>query len=238
MEGKASELTVVKSLRECLPVVEVFYSIQGEGITAGRPAVFLRLAFCNLSCIWCDSKFTWEVPVLDFQWQKFEEVASQIGEYPCRRLVITGGEPLVWQNRLVELLSLLSEHTVEVETNGTFLPHPDFHAFVSQYNVCPKLSNTGLEEEVRLKWNVLKFHRNSEKSYFKFVLVRAQDIHEVLSVVERLRVPPERVILIPEGTTQQQIALRRPFVAELCKKYGFLYSERLHILIWGNQRGV
>jgi len=80
---------------------EIFHSIQGEGPTNGTPAVFLRLAQCNLACSWCDTKYTWD-------WQHFSydkevvsldarEVEERILELGCRHLVITGGEPLLQQ---------------------------------------------------------------------------------------------------------------------------------------------
>ena len=80
---------------------EIFHSLQGEGVTAGRPSVFLRLATCNLACSWCDTKYTWD-------WDSYEnerevvslfvsEVEERLLRFGCPRLVITGGEPLMQQ---------------------------------------------------------------------------------------------------------------------------------------------
>ena len=82
---------------------EIFYSIQGEGRSAGKPAVFLRLSGCNLKCRWCDTKYAWK---------KGEEMTTgqiiqKIKKYPCKHLVVTGGEPMLQQEGLEELLKKL-----------------------------------------------------------------------------------------------------------------------------------
>jgi len=100
---------------------ELFYSIQGEGSRAGCPAVFLRLAGCNLSCAWCDTKYSWgrggAVPE--------PELASRIMSFQSPGLVITGGEPLLQTPAIERLLALLPPNLfIEIETNGTIVPTP------------------------------------------------------------------------------------------------------------------
>ena len=100
---------------------EIFHSIQGEGVSQGTPCVFLRLAGCNLACSWCDTAYSWNgtVPGVRLTPEKAAELALR---YPCRRLVLTGGEPLIQQKALPALLRLLPDHAVELETNGTIMP--------------------------------------------------------------------------------------------------------------------
>ena len=100
---------------------EIFHSIQGEGASQGATCVFLSLAGCNLACSWCDTAYSWDgtSPVVKLS---PEEAATAVLRYPCRRLVLTGGEPLVQQKALPGLLRLLPKHFVEMETNGTILP--------------------------------------------------------------------------------------------------------------------
>ena len=71
---------------------EIFYSLQGEGTRCGTPAVFLRLAGCNLACKWCDTKHSWGNGILCTE----KQVAEALAEYACHSLVITGGEPLLY----------------------------------------------------------------------------------------------------------------------------------------------
>ena len=86
---------------------EIFYSLQGEGVTAGRPSVFLRLGTCNLSCSWCDTKYTWDWESYDYDSEvvamSLSEVEERVLGFGCPRLVITGGEPMMQQARLAPL---------------------------------------------------------------------------------------------------------------------------------------
>src|SRR6187551_1148089 len=112
-----------------LKVSEIFESLQGEGASSGAPCVFVRLAQCNLHCSWCDTKYTW-----DFERYRYEdevaersvaEVAQLVNAAPSRRLVLTGGEPLLQQRALKEFFARLSpDITVEVETTARSCPKP------------------------------------------------------------------------------------------------------------------
>lgn len=100
-----------------LPVMEAFYTIQGEGTYTGHAAYFIRLGGCDVGCIWCDVKESWEVgkwPV-----QSIEQIVKEALSYPGRLVVITGGEPLLYQ--LGPLTQLLKEHgfSINLETSGT-----------------------------------------------------------------------------------------------------------------------
>ena len=119
---------------------EIFYSLQGEGARAGSPAVFLRLAGCNLHCSWCDTKHSWGRGIAMAE----DELAAKIRGYDSPGLVITGGEPLLQAEAIEQLLCLLPESMyVEIETNGTIAPTPTLAKRVNQWNVSPKLAHAG-----------------------------------------------------------------------------------------------
>ena len=228
---------------------EIFHSLQGEGASAGTPSVFLRLATCNLTCTWCDTKYTWNFGAFgdpgkyDYDTEVVslseEEVQSRILAYGCPHLVITGGEPLIQQSALAPLATSLRERGFycEVETNGTLTPLPEMIQGMSQWNVSPKLHNSGNRPDRREVPGALEAFRRLDSAYFKFVVVEPADVDEVDSLVERYAIPPERVILMPEGVTASAIDERGKWVAQTCVERGYRFSTRLHILLWGDKRG-
>ena len=102
-----------------LPLVEDFYTIQGEGHHTGKPAYFIRLGGCDVGCRWCDAKFTWN-PKL-FPPVEVDAIVERAASFPARAIVITGGEPLLYP--LDYLTGELHERRLEIflETSGS---HP------------------------------------------------------------------------------------------------------------------
>lgn len=99
-----------------LTVNEIFFSIQGEGDRMGWPCIFIRLAFCNLRCVWCDSEYTF----YEGKEMAIPEILDAISGYPCRLVEVTGGEPLM-QEPAHALMHQLCEAGYEVmlETSGS-----------------------------------------------------------------------------------------------------------------------
>lgn len=240
---------------------EIFYSIQGEGKSTGVPSVFVRTSLCNLHCIWCDTDYTWNWTGTRFAhvndaipgYQKFSRkdwiaecpialVAEEVAAFGCKNVILTGGEPMLQQPGLVALAELLrarsSDYRFEVETNGTLLPTPAFDAAVDQYNVSPKLENSANPRRLREKPATLRFFAASPKANFKFVLAEKTDLEEVLTLIKTYSIPPEKIWLMPEGTSARSLGQRRKWLIEICKQYGFRYSDRLHVQIWGAKKGV
>lgn len=242
-----------------LVVAEIFYSIQGEGVTTGVPALFLRLGGCNLECDFRDSEGRGNpcdtIPVWkNGKRMSFEEILKQIAELGClewlsRRLahlVITGGEPLLQQERLVRFIEFLCDHIrkpyIEIETNGTQLLSKAFGVYVDQINCSPKLESSSMPLEKRRIPEVLKQFKllfaGQMNGSFKFVVTEERDVKEIFGLQVEFRIPAHDITLMPEGVNQQDLQRKRIFVAELCKKYGYRYSDRLQVAIWGEVTGV
>jgi len=226
-----------------LKVSEIFESLQGEGASTGAPCVFLRLAQCNLHCSWCDTKYTW-----DFERYRYEdevreqsvaELAQLVNVAPSRRLVLTGGEPLLQQRALKEFFARLApDIAVEVETNGTIVPEPAALSRVNQWNVSPKLSNAGDPEQFRIRPEALAMLRDSGRAYLKLVVNGDADFAEADSLVTRLSWPSDRVLLMPEAANRDQLRARSFAVAEAARKRSYRFSSRLHLELWGGRRGT
>jgi len=243
--------------KSILAVNEIFGpTVQGEGKSAGKPVVFLRLSLCNLSCIWCDTPHTWNWTGSKFKHpEKFDkskevhkmsimEVIEQIKsktDGTIKSLVISGGEPLLQQPALIELLKILKAEGwwAEVETNGTMAPITDFVQLIDQINCSPKLANSEDSLGRRFKPLALESLARCSKVNFKFVISKEEDMMDVIDYVDFIRCfgNPE-IRLMPLCITKEELESREQMVKELCSKYDFIYTTRLSILMAGNERGV
>lgn len=232
--------------RNFLMVAEKFYSIQGEGRTTGIPAVFLRLTGCNILC----QSENWICDTIEV-WKKgdktpFERVIE--GELfeklqDGAHLVITGGEPLLHQAKLVEFLKWFKDGfgwlpVIEIETNGTIEPNSYLQGVVNFWNVSPKLSNSGEKFEKRFKPNVIKlFNTLRTDVMFKFVISTIDD-HEDLRTSYLPLINKNKVWLMPAGQNREELNKSRAATVLLCKRFAYCYSDRLHIVIWNQKTGV
>lgn len=225
-----------------LKLSEIFYSLQGEGIDVGKPAVFIRTALCNLSCVWCDTKYTWDWNHYDYDREVSEmtvpEILEQVSGFNTKHCVITGGEPLIQQMKLIPLLSNLKSkgYFVEVETNGTILPSAMLEKFVDRWNVSPKLENTSTSKQHREVQSCLEYFAKNSKAYIKFVICERSDIAEVKTLIGKYMLKRQRIILMPEGNSAAEIVEKSKWLAEICLKNGYRLSVRLHTLIWSGTR--
>ena len=238
-------------------VPEIFSSLQGEGPFTGRPSVFIRTSGCNLQCVWCDTPYTWNWEGTSFAHrggQKFrrdeqvialgvEEIVALIeAEHPTSAFVLTGGEPMIQQAGLAALAAAIRRRrpdaTFDVETNGTLRPKPALDALVSHYVVSPKLSGAGMSADKRLPAASLQAFAASPRASFKFVVSSPAEVAEVAALVARLGVAPERVYLMPEGTRPADLQAHSGDVAAWCMAQGFRFSDRLHVRLYGDQRGT
>lgn len=231
---------------------EIFNSVQGEGPSAGSPCTFVRLSRCNLACEWCDTAYTWhfegdERPHrsgVSFDRRanqitlEVADVAARILAMGQKRLVVTGGEPLLQGGPLGELLEALPDHTVEIETNGTTTSPARVDIHVDQYNVSPKLAHSGNPGELALIPERLRRYSLDQRAWFKFVVASPGDVAEVGELVRAHALPRGRVFLMPEGTDSATLRSREEWIVPLCVEHGFRLSDRLHIHLFGDTRGT
>lgn len=227
-----------------MKVAEIFYSIQGEGILLGIPSVFVRTTGCNLRCWFCDSPYTsWSPEGTEMS---CGEILDRVRTYPARHVVVTGGEPLL-ANEIEELCQdfRAAGYHITVETAATvFKPVACDLASLS-----PKLaSSTPWQREGgkhgqrhdRLRINIEVIRRFMEHCPYqlKFVVDRPEDVSEIQTILERLEgVDRSLVLLMPQGVTAGEVAERGRWIAEICKREGFRFCPRVHIDLYGNERG-
>ena len=226
-----------------MKISEIFSSIQGEGIHAGKPSVFLRTALCNLKCVWCDTKYTWDWDNYDYSKEvhelPIEKVIEKIKQFEPKHIVITGGEPLIQQNDIASLLSKLgADYFVEVETDCTIIPNSAMLEHVNHWNVSPKTSNSGNSREAREIPQCYDFFAKLENSVFKFVIENESDLVEIDELITKYSIPKNKILLMPQASTKDELNLKKEEIEKIAKAKGLLFSSRLQVERWGNQRGT
>jgi len=224
-------------------VNEIFYSLQGEGFLAGVPSVFVRLAGCPLRCQWCDTKYAWAEDA-GAQYTA-DGIFGAVSRFQSRFVVITGGEPMI-NPELTGLLQNLktSDRHITIETAGiVFIPDLPCDLM----SISPKLSNSVPAEpklaanhkDSRLDIAVLSELIGNYNYQLKFVVDCPGDLAEVQQTIEEIgNIDTEKVMLMPQAATRDELLSKSPMVAELCKQTGFSFCNRLQILLWNNQKGT
>ena len=222
---------------------EIFYSLQGEGFLSGVPSVFVRLVGCPLRCKWCDTKYGWDQ--MAGLYYSIDKIVRTVRQWPCEFVVITGGEPMINSDlpELVQKLKKSGKH-ITIETAGiAFIPDMPCDLM----SISPKLSNStpaesklaAIHEDSRLDIAVLGELIDNYKYQLKFVVNSQADLQEIQQTVEEIGdVNSEKVMLMPQAKTRDELLAKSPMVAGLCKSTGFTFCHRLQILLWNNQRGT
>jgi organic radical activating enzyme len=234
-------------------IVESFYSIQGEGLFAGMPSIFIRFAGCNMRCsgfgnilngiTGCDTIKAVDNRFKD-SWIGFDNIDSLkkyfdnlINQYPyINDIVITGGEPTIYFNNSIfySFIEYIINYNITIETNGTifidFEKYPLYKKLI--YSISPKLSNSGEKNAINKKsiYNI----KDNAKMFFKFVIDERIDISEIRDITSQ----DDIIYCMPIGDTREILQQNSLYVFEFCKKYRFRYSDRLHIRIYDKRDGV
>jgi len=227
-------------------IAEIFHSIQGEGLLAGVPSIFIRTSGCNLRCDWCDTPYaSWkpEGPEMSV-----EEILKKLTEWNCDHVVLTGGEPMIAPD-LPELATALKKQKkhITIETAGTITPKgiPCDLASLS-----PKLSNSTpsperdpawakKHEATRLQPELISDWIRKYPFQLKFVVSSENDLVEIKNLLSCLPpVPSDRILLMPEGIDVKALSTRSPWLVDICKREGFRFCPRLQIELFGHTRGT
>lgn len=249
-----------------LEINEIFGpTIQGEGKYTGNPSVFVRFGKCNMQCpgfeveyetpsgikkCSCDSFYASDSAFRD-DWKKYSTAQSLIAEVskvlPKYKvdIVITGGEPLLYWNdkEFQKFLYYYIENDfdITIETNASI----DIELFEIWhkhivFSMSVKLSNSGEKLSKRINTKTLQnIIHNSKESYLKFVIDKnfVDDATNEIDDILR-QIPDCEVYLMPLGDTSEIIDQNSLPVIELALEKGYKYSDRLHIRVWNNKRGV
>lgn len=216
----------IKPIPGSLKVVELFETVQGEGIYIGVPSVFFRTGMCNLECYGCDTK--WD----DWTETKVEACAEKILSFKSKHVVFTGGEPTLWQNELAQLMSFIdihrgsdTPHTFTVETNGA-VPIKNIYLLrrVNLWSFSPKVGTLGHDEKFSRQVVLDNLLQTCGSTQLKYVLdpnipEHVQSVFDFQKQVDREgvdgigRVPDDRVFFQPydKGTFVNIYNRQRPF---------------------------
>lgn len=230
----------------------------------GVPAFFVRLAGCNLMCGGAGTEkdgqlhdgATWRCDTIEV-WLKgratpHEALLADLDDrFDFQRrlaqgahLVFTGGEPLLQQERVLDFLLFLEQKSglrpiVEIETNATLIPLAALDERVHYWNTSPKLRNSGMSADVRIKPEALRWFAANPRTMSKIVVSDVGDwaeIHETFLSEGLIR--REQLVLMPAVDSRERIPEMYRLVADLCIREGVRMGVRLHVEIWDRLTGV
>lgn len=231
-----------------LPVSEIFVSVQGEGLEVGIPTTFVRLWGCNLTCSWCDTKYTWQT-------RHYDEMP--LGEILERALAprtpwvsITGGEPLIHpEGALLDLLRRLRQagRRINLESNATRFPQR-LYRYVDRFSLSPKFGSSGQDAWERQVLDTYLTLVPARRLQFKFVIAGSEDLEQLLPLLETNPLIAERhvaIVLQPEGSLgaaglagliRSQVIDPEGYAA--WRRYNLRVIPQVHRYAFGARRGM
>jgi 7-carboxy-7-deazaguanine synthase len=233
---------------------EIFTSIQGEGPKCGELSLFVRLSECNLFCRWCDTAYTWRWTAKHehddgktfnrSEWQVKMSARDLVGIIKDRgidRVIFTGGEPLLQHKALLpvlrELRTIEERIEFEFETNGTIAPPEEFLDLCSLVVVSPKLANSGMEPSVRIV-DALATLLQAPQVVLKFAVGSDRDFEEISSLQHRFGIASHKIWIMPLGRTAESLTVTSQAIIDRVIEYGYNYSPRLHVALFGEKQGT
>lgn len=246
-------------LTPTIEVSELYIAPQGEGTHLGRMSLFLRLRRCVLSCSWCDSKNTWDKNDSEYGTFKTFTVPELVDHMrilspAVQALVVTGGEPLIWQRVLPAVLVSYRAHyqvPVEIETSGTIVPSTMLLR-ACHFNVSHKLASAANKVAQHRLWRsdaLVEMLRQAriQNLTFKPVVDPAVDrlsliryLSWLVSTAQSVGVSSEKILscvyLMPQARTRAELIHNQPWVNELAERYHVNATTRAQILTYNDER--
>jgi 7-carboxy-7-deazaguanine synthase len=247
IEANPAYQKVVSEKDRFIEVAEFFCdTIQGENFI-GWPSAFLRLQHCTQSCSFCDTTEVWKCG----NPYTFEELFSLIEEADLIRkftegqhLVLTGGSPLLQQDKLVPFLKEFIQRYgfkpyIEIENECTLLPDQELIELTDCWNNSPKTSNSGVNKNIRYKPEVLKKLASLNNSWFKFVVSQEEDWTEIKNdFLDTTLINRNQIVLMPMGASQEELSRNRENVINMAIRENVRYSTREQVVLWDRKTGV
>ena len=208
---------------EKIKINEIFYSLQGEGSDVGLPTIFIRFTGCNLRCNYCDTRYAF----YEGKYMAIDEIMEAIKKWKCRRVCITGGEPLLQKNvyTLIEML-LKNGYEVSIETNGS-ISILKLSKMNVKIKMDIKLPSSGMHKKMKIE-NINLLRSNDE---LKFIIWNKDDYLYAKDIIARYK-PKSQIIMQPVWGSKIKLAdwiLKDELDAR--------FSIQLHKILWGNKRG-
>lgn len=216
-------------------------TIQGEGPHTGLQVAFVRTAGCNLSCVWCDTPYSWDWDRYDRSKESHKmtvaEIIEQVKTMGVDRIVLTGGEPMLQQAQIPALAE--AGFKIDIETNGTRTPTLDTIAATDLFCVSPKLAHAGDPEKLRVRLDTLKVFSelaDAGKALFKFVAQQDSDLDEIAEFCKAANIADRHIWVMPEGADADTHLTNLRNLADKVIERGWNLTSRLHVMIWNTER--
>lgn len=209
-----------------MKVIEIFRSLQGEGVLIGTPTVFVRFQGCNLRCEWCDTEYARE----GGQEMSVEQILEKVDEHNTQFVCLTGGEPLL-QRDSTKLMNKLLErlYHVTLETNGSIsledVPCAE-NMLISMDLKCP---SSGMHEKMMFS----NIELLSPADQLKFIVADKEDLKYADEIIKKYEIKSS-IVFTPVGGLDLEPVAR--FV--LGRKINARVLPQLHKLIWSERKGV
>ncbi len=211
---------------ERLKISEIFYSLQGEALTAGVPTVFVRLTGCPLRCQYCDTQYAFH----GGEWMSFEKILARVKQHGTRYVCVTGGEPLAQKNCPALMRRLCDEgFSVSVETSGAF----DIGELDQRVVRVMDIKTPGSGEMARNRMKNLDLLRTADQ--VKFVICSREDFDWARETVNKYDINQKCTVLFSPSFEELEAAQLADWI--LAARAPVRLQLQLHKLLWGDQPG-